>query len=52
MIFQLLGESLGQTLKVDQRTISKKFILHGRIKVLLGKVIKLPMQILLLVVDL
>lgn len=39
-------------MELDPRTRSKKIISHGRIKVLLGKVIKLSKQIPLLVRDL
>lgn len=40
-VFSLIGDCLGQTLAVDQDTISKEILTHGRVKVLLGKVRKL-----------
>lgn len=38
-------------MEVDQATVSKEVLTHGRAKVLLGKVCKLPVQILLVVSD-
>lgn len=38
----LLGDYLGQTMEVDCRTISKEVISHGRVRVMLKKVRKLP----------
>lgn len=51
-VFRLLGDCLGQTLEVEQATCSKEEISFERVKVLLGKVLKLPTHILLLVEDL
>lgn len=41
-VFRLLGDCLGQTLEVDQATISKEVLSHGRVKVRLRKVQQLP----------
>lgn len=46
-VFRLLGDCLGSTLEVDQLTSSKEVLTHGRVKVLVGKVRKLSIQILL-----
>lgn len=50
-VFRLLGDCIGQTLEVDQATISE-VLTHGRVKVRLRKVRRLPVQIPLLVGDL
>lgn len=51
-IFRLLGDYMGQGIEVDPKTYSKEVICHGRVKVLLGRVLKLPTQIPLLIGDL
>lgn len=51
-IFWLVGDCLGRTLEINPRTSSNEIILHVMIKVLLGKVIKLLVQIPLQVGDL
>lgn len=51
-IFQLLGDCLGHTLEIGHKTNSKEVISQGRVKVLLGRVLKLPTQIPLLFDDL
>lgn len=51
-MFWLLGGFLGQTLEVDPKTCSKEIISHGRVKISLGRVMQLPIQIPLLVEDL
>lgn len=48
----MLGDYLGQSLEVDPKTCSKVIISHGRVKVLLGRVLQLSAQIPLLVGDL
>lgn len=45
-ISRLLGDCLGCTLEVDRVTILKEVLTHGRVKVKLGKVCKLPFFIL------
>lgn len=47
-----MGNYLGVSLEVDQQTISKEIITHGRVKVMLGRVKKLPAQIPLWLGDL
>lgn len=51
-VFWLLGDCLGQTSEVDPKTCSKEIISHGKVKISLGRVIQLPVQIPLLVGDL
>lgn len=51
-IFQHLGDVLGRTLEVDPHTTAKEVLTHGSIKVLLGKVGRLPKEIPLWIGDL
>lgn len=51
-VLHLLGNCVGATIEVDECTISKEILTHGRVRVLLGKVKKLPIQIPLWVGDL
>lgn len=51
-IFRLLGGYVRKTLEVDPKTYSKEVLCHGRVKVLMGTVLKLLMKIPLLVRDL
>lgn len=51
-VFRLLGNCLGETTEVDQRTVSKEVLTHGRAKIQLGRVWKLPAQITLWLGDL
>lgn len=44
-VFRLLGDCLGATLEVYQLTSSKEMLTHGRVKVFMGKVCKLSVQI-------
>lgn len=44
-VFRLLGDCVGVSMEVDQWTISKEILTHGRVKVMLNKVKKLPIKI-------
>lgn len=51
-VFRLLGGCLGQTVEVDDNTMSKEVLSHRRVKIMAGKVCKLPKEIHLWVDDL
>lgn len=51
-VFLLLGDCVGTSIEVDRCTISKEILTHGRVRVVLGKVRKLPAKIPLLLGDL
>lgn len=51
-MFRLLGDCLGQKVEVDDNTMSKEVLLHRRVKIMSGKVCKLPKEIHLWVDDL
>ena len=51
-VFRLLGGCLGQTVEVDDNTMSKEVLSHRRVKIMARKVCKLPKEIHLWVEDL
>ncbi|XXG42365.1 hypothetical protein AAC387_Pa01g2666 [Persea americana] len=51
-VFRLLGGCLGQTVEVDDNTMSKEVLSHRRVKIMARKVCKLPKEIHLWVDDL
>lgn len=51
-IFKLLGDCIGRTVDVDERTQKKEFLMEGRIKVLIKNTVTLPISIPVWVEDL